>query len=132
MKSSTLEIFEPAMCCETGLCGTAINPELLRVSSAVRELRDAGFSVERFNLSSSPMKFVTNTAVAAYLQMKGPDSLPLVLMDNAVVMAGRYPTNAEFCDFLHADPAILNGTSNSNETDSGESGGCCCSGGNCC
>ena len=32
-----IEIFDPAMCCPTGLCGTNINPELMRI--AVEETR---------------------------------------------------------------------------------------------
>lgn len=27
-----IEIFDPAMCCPTGLCGTSINPELMRIA----------------------------------------------------------------------------------------------------
>ena len=27
----TMKIFEPAMCCPTGLCGVSVDPELLRV-----------------------------------------------------------------------------------------------------
>ena len=27
-----IEIFDPAMCCPTGLCGTNIDPELMRIA----------------------------------------------------------------------------------------------------
>ena len=30
---SKLEIFDPAMCCSTGVCGPSVDPELLRVST---------------------------------------------------------------------------------------------------
>ncbi|MGN0445099.1 MAG: arsenite efflux transporter metallochaperone ArsD [Acutalibacteraceae bacterium] len=132
MKHSKMEIYEPAMCCETGLCGTSIDPELLRVSSAVRQLQEAGFSVQRYNLNSSPMKFVTNVTIASLLQKNGPDQLPIVLLDGEVKMVGRYPTNADFCSLMQADPAILNGMPSSRETDSQENRTCCCSNDNTC
>ncbi len=31
-----IEIFDPAMCCPTGLCGTNINPELMRIAVTLR------------------------------------------------------------------------------------------------
>ena len=35
-----IEIFDPAMCCPTGLCGTNINPELMRIAVVVETLKD--------------------------------------------------------------------------------------------
>ena len=34
-----MQIFEPAMCCSTGLCGVGVDPELLRVSAVLNTLR---------------------------------------------------------------------------------------------
>ena len=34
-----IEIFDPAMCCPTGLCGTNINPELMRVAVVVETVK---------------------------------------------------------------------------------------------
>ena len=34
-----IEIFDPAMCCPTGLCGTNINPELMRIAVVVETLK---------------------------------------------------------------------------------------------
>lgn len=31
-------IFEPAMCCSTGVCGPGVDPELLRVSTVINNL----------------------------------------------------------------------------------------------
>ena len=35
----TIEIFDPAMCCPTGLCGTNINPELMRIAVVIETLK---------------------------------------------------------------------------------------------
>lgn len=38
-----LEIFDPAMCCSTGVCGPTVDPELARVASALFILEGKGF-----------------------------------------------------------------------------------------
>lgn len=35
----TMQIFEPAMCCSTGLCGVGVDPELLRISTVLDTLK---------------------------------------------------------------------------------------------
>ena len=34
-----IEIFDPAMCCPTGLCGTNIDPELMRIAVVIETLK---------------------------------------------------------------------------------------------
>ncbi|HAS79679.1 MAG TPA: arsenical resistance operon transcriptional repressor ArsD, partial [Fusobacteriaceae bacterium] len=58
-----MQIFEPAMCCSTGLCGAGIDSELLRISAALSTLKTNGIEVDRFNLSSSPQEFIDNKIV---------------------------------------------------------------------
>lgn len=58
--------------------------------------KEAGIVVERYNLASAPSAFASNPVVADYLNAHGIGSLPLVLVDGAILIAGRYPTNCEF------------------------------------
>lgn len=37
-----IAIYEPAMCCSTGLCGVGVDPELLRISTVSNNLKKAG------------------------------------------------------------------------------------------
>jgi hypothetical protein len=37
-----MSICEPAMCCGTGLCGVGVAPELLRISTVLNTLNQAG------------------------------------------------------------------------------------------
>ena len=44
-----VEIFDPAMCCSTGVCGPGVDPELTRVASAVYSLRTKrNFDIKRY------------------------------------------------------------------------------------
>jgi hypothetical protein len=42
-----MKIFEPAMCCPTGLCGVGVDPELLRISTVLDTLKRHGVIVDR-------------------------------------------------------------------------------------
>ena len=125
-----MQIFEPAMCCETGLCGVSIDPELLRISTVVNTLKGNGIDIERFNLNSAPMEFVTNEVINKYINEQGPEGLPAVLLDGEIIMTGKYPTNEEFTKLLDLPEGLLK------ELDKEDSGGCCCCGGDdngsCC
>ena len=103
----TMQIFEPAMCCPTGLCGVKVDPELLRVSAVLNTLKQNGVAVQRFNLSNAPQEFVNNKTVAAYVRKFGPNGLPVVLVDGTIVITKRYPTNAEFVTLLELPKDML-------------------------
>ncbi|EYR65155.1 arsenic resistance operon repressor [Actinotalea ferrariae CF5-4] len=104
---STIEVFEPAMCCSTGVCGTDVPQELVTFSADLDWLRGRGQDVARFNLASEPAAFAGRPAVLDLLQVSGSEGLPLVLVDGAVAMAGRYPGRAELARWagVAAEPA---------------------------
>lgn len=122
-----MKIFEPAMCCPTGLCGVGVDPELLRISTVLETLKKNGVSVDRFNLSSAPAEFITDPVINAYINQKGTEGLPAVMVDGTIVIESRYPTDEEFAALLDLPADLLGRPAQPAE----ESGGCCCSGG-CC
>jgi len=93
-------IFDPAMCCSTGVCGPTVNKELLRVSTVLNTLKNKGVLVERYNLTNNPQIFVDNKVINEILNTKGVESLPVTMVDGVVVNEGSYPTNEEFCSLL--------------------------------
>jgi len=95
-----VEIFDPAMCCSTGVCGPSVDPNLTRVASAVYSLEQKGVNVKRFNLANEPAVFAENETINQVLQEKGVDALPVTLLDEEVVKVGEYPTNEEFAEWL--------------------------------
>jgi len=101
-----MSIYEPAMCCPTGLCGVGVNPELLRVSTVLNTLKRNGITVQRFNLTSAPQEFVSNKAINEFINVNGVDELPAVVVEGEIVITGRYPTNQEFVKLLNI-PAIM-------------------------
>jgi Arsenical resistance operon protein ArsD len=104
---SKMEIFDPAMCCSTGVCGPSVDPELTRIASAVYSLEQQGHDVARYQLTNEPGKFAGNPVISQILKEKGPDSLPLVLLDGKVVKTGIYPTNEEMAEWFKLLPEEL-------------------------
>ncbi len=90
-----LEIFDPPMCCSTGVCGPNVDPTLVSFAADLHWLVNRGVAVERYNLAQTPQAFVHNVIVNASLRERGNGCLPLVLLDGAVVSEGRYPSREE-------------------------------------
>jgi hypothetical protein len=125
---STIEVFEPALCCSSGVCGPDVPQELVTFSADVEWLRGEGADVARYNLAGEPVAFTERQAVLDFLHVSGSGSLPLVLVDGAVALAGRYPSRAElarWADRSAAEPG------RSTLPMAGTGGGCCGGGGSC-
>ena len=88
---SKVQVFDPPMCCSTGVCGPEVDPALVRFAADLEWLKENGVEVERFNLSQEPAAFVGNPVVAQAIRGRD-DGLPLLLVDGKLVAAGSYPT----------------------------------------
>lgn len=91
----TLTVFDPAMCCSTGVCGTDVDQVLVDFAADVQWLKQRGVQVERYNLAQQPLHFVQNAQAKNLLETSGAEGLPLLLLDGETAMAGRYPQRAE-------------------------------------
>jgi hypothetical protein len=91
LKMKMLTVFDPAMCCSTGVCGSDVDQVLVNFSADVQWLKGRGVQIERYNLAQQPMSFVENEKAKAFLEASGAEGLPLLLLDGETVMAGRYP-----------------------------------------
>ncbi len=102
-----IEIFDPAMCCPTGLCGPNINPELMRIAAVVETLKRQGIIIKRHNLRDEPGLYVSNKVVNEYLQQKGAEGLPVTLVDDVITVEKGYPTNIQLSQWTGIDLNII-------------------------
>lgn len=102
-----IEIFDPAMCCSTGVCGPSIDPELIRMSLSIHNLQQNGVDIQRFNLATEPAKFVENKEVNGLIQSKGTEILPVTLVNGVVFKEGTYPTNEELAEITETSIDML-------------------------
>jgi Arsenical resistance operon protein ArsD len=117
-----LQVFDPALCCSTGVCGTDVDQALVDFSADVDWLKNAGGQIERFNLAQQPLAFVENAVANAFLERSGAEALPLILVDGEIALAGRYPNRKELARFADVVEPVIEAPASA----------CGCSGNSCC
>ncbi|MDQ2707713.1 MAG: arsenite efflux transporter metallochaperone ArsD [Actinomycetota bacterium] len=120
----SVEVYDPALCCSTGVCGPAVDPTLIQFAADADWLTRSGVQVQRFGLVTDPGKFVDGP-VGVLLREKGDEALPAVLVGGEVRCAGRYPTRLELADWTGVAtdrPGLPLATAGGSE------GGCCAPG----
>ena len=99
-----IEIYDPALCCSSGLCGPTPDPVLIKMNDAVLALKKQGVEVERFNLAQQPKAFMANKAVADLIHKNGKGVLPITVIDGEVYRTGEYPAYYDLCKALGIEP----------------------------
>lgn len=97
---STVLVFDPAMCCSTGVCGPSVDPELARFAADLEWLASQGVTVARFNLAQQPSVFAADASVKHALEALGESALPLVKIDQTVKSTGVYPSREALAAWL--------------------------------
>jgi hypothetical protein len=90
-----IEVFDPPMCCSTGICGPNVDPALVQFAADCQWLAGQGVNVERYNLGQQPQAYAANASVLTALEQDGNGCLPLILLNGAIVTKGRYPSRQE-------------------------------------
>ena len=91
----TLEIYDPALCCSSGVCGPAPDEALAAFAGAVEKLKANGIAVKRFNLAQEPLAFAHKAEVKSVLEKEGEGGLPLVFIDDSLYFRGVYPSSQQ-------------------------------------
>lgn len=117
-----IQVFDPALCCPTGVCGTEVDQALITAAADLDWAKQQGANIQRFNLAQQPLAFAENPVVKGFLERSGQDALPLVLVDGEMALAGRYPTRAEIARWAGISVLPVAAVA------AGES---CCGGGKC-
>ncbi|MGO8755012.1 MAG: arsenite efflux transporter metallochaperone ArsD [Gallionellaceae bacterium] len=94
-----LEVFDPAMCCSTGVCGVNADPVLAQFSADLKWLEQQRIAVHRYNLSQDPEAFAANRAVVKEMEA-GMDRLPILIVDGHIVTTGMYPSRKQLAQKL--------------------------------
>jgi hypothetical protein len=96
-----VQMFDPPMCCPTGLCGPTIDQTLLDVSEMITFLQRENLRVERYQMTSHPNAFLANAEVMKLVREKEMAALPIIVVRGKVVKTGAYPTLAEIKTHLN-------------------------------
>jgi hypothetical protein len=96
---ATIRVFEPALCCNTGVCGPDLDQALVDFTADLSHLKAQGVDIERHNLANDPSAFATDDTVRSFLQVAGSEGLPLTLVDGVTVATGTYPSREQLWKF---------------------------------
>lgn len=129
--SVKIEIFDPALCCSTGVCGPSVDPALVQISNVFEQLKKLNVDIQRYNLSQDTSHFVSNTTIASLLKEHGPEILPVTLVNGDVKKQQIYPTTQELEQWTNTtiasnDKKAIEFTVKSKNTS------CCDPGNGCC
>ena len=107
----TIEVFDPPMCCSTGVCGPSVDPKLARFAGDLQWLTSQGVEVQRFNLAQQPQAFAASALVKRALESSGNDCLPLIVVDGAIASGGEYPSRERLAEMagVQTAPSIYTG-----------------------
>jgi hypothetical protein len=97
---NVVRVFDPAMCCSSGVCGPSVDPHLARFAADLAWLATQGVSVERFNLAQQPAAFAQDQGVRAVLETKGEAGLPVVEVNGEIKSTGVFPTRVELAAWV--------------------------------
>lgn len=118
-----IRVYEPALCCNTGVCGPDVDEALVEFTADLAALQARGADIQRHNLANDPMAFASDPTVKAFLQVAGSAGLPLTTVDGVTAMTGTYPSRADLERYAGLASTGLT------MLDDGDS---CCGGDGCC
>lgn len=100
-----IEIFEPSLCCATGVCGPEPDKDLIELQNTILILSKAMVDVKRYAINQAPLAFTGNPVVKQFITTEGPGKLPLTLLDGQIIKKGSYPTIDDLANHI---PEIKN------------------------
>lgn len=95
-----VEVYDPPMCCPSGVCGPDPDPQQARFSADLAWLRRRGIEVRRHNLAREPLDFAKNADVKRLMTENNGDGLPVILAGGKVMKHGAYPSRGELAHWL--------------------------------
>jgi arsenite-transporting ATPase len=127
---TSIRVYEPALCCNTGVCGPDVDESLVTFTADLGALKDLGVDIERHNLANDPTVFAADETVRAFLQVAGSDGLPLTLVDGVTVMTGAYPARSQLLKYAGVVDQVV--PAGATTLVVSEESGSCCGGTSCC
>ena len=95
-----LEIFEPSLCCASGVCGPEPDKALIDLQNTIQVLSKAGIELKRYAINQVPLAFTGNLVVKQFIITEGPGKLPLTLLDGQIIKKEGYPTLEELTSHI--------------------------------
>ena len=92
-----IQVYDPPMCCSTGICGPSVDDTLVQFSENLKKLENnhPEALVERYMITQQPLKFRENQEVFKLVKEKGREILPITTVNDKIIKFGEYPSLEE-------------------------------------
>jgi hypothetical protein len=98
--SKKITLYEPVMCCSSGVCGPNPDQALIALQDTLDKARESGIETERFTITSHPKKFQENPEVLKLMKEQMLEALPITAVDGQIIKVGSYPTFEELSKYF--------------------------------
>lgn len=102
MTKTKIKIFEPPMCCSTGMCGPTIDEKLVAFNDLIEKLKEESYVVERYMLTTDTDVFQSEEQVMAIVKDEQLEGLPITMVGGKILKKGSYPTYEEIVGAVNA------------------------------
>ncbi|MDZ7717525.1 MAG: arsenite efflux transporter metallochaperone ArsD [Balneolaceae bacterium] len=103
-----IEVYDPPMCCSTGVCGPEVDQKLVDFNNDLKWLKSQGVDVQRYNLGQEPEAFKSNPEVITRIQNTGTEILPIIVVNGKLKMEGDYPARTMLKEMCELDEKSAN------------------------
>lgn len=100
--AAEIRVYDPVMCCSTGVCGTNVDPTLAAFAADLDWLAAQGADVRRINLGQEPGEFAAHEVVRQLLTDGGEAALPAVFVNGELRSSARFPSRDELAGWAGA------------------------------
>lgn len=126
----SVHVYEPALCCNTGVCGEDVDQRLVEFTADLNHLAEQGADIARHNLANDPLAFASQETVRSFLEVVGSEGLPLTNVDGLTVLTGAYPTREQLLRYTGLTQASITAPAGATELTVAENSDCgptgCC------
>ncbi|MEW9123338.1 MAG: arsenite efflux transporter metallochaperone ArsD [Thermotaleaceae bacterium] len=103
-KKTVINIYEPPMCCSTGVCGPSPDTTLMNLQDDLKRLQKEfpNIEIHRYSMNFNPKDFMQNPVVFQKVKAEKTHALPIITIDGEIVKEKDYMRYQEFVQELRA------------------------------
>ncbi len=92
-----ITIYDPPMCCSSGICGPSVDDTLVRLVENIEHLKriHPDLTIDRYMITQQPLKFRENETVYQLIKSGGKEVLPITTVNGKIIKDRGYASLEE-------------------------------------
>ena len=99
-----INIYEPPMCCTSGVCGPAPDKKLMDLQDNIKRIEKEfpGVKINRYSMNFNPLDFSKNREVLTKVKTHRTEILPIITINDVIVKEKGYLSYTEMVEQIKA------------------------------